>query len=263
MKKGLTLLIALFVCLSIPKLVLADELTIVGTGDGVKILNAIGEAFMQSNPDIEIKVPKSIGSGGGIKAVGTGQEQIGRVARELKEKEKPYGLSYTPYARGPVVFFVNKGVGIKDLSAEQVCGIYSGEITNWKDVGGKDTKIRVVRREDGDSSLKVLRKSFPGFGGISITVKSKTTFSTPETFSIVEKKANAIGFGPYDVAKDADVDIIAIEGKAPADSGYPYFSTLAVIYKAEKLTGNLKKFLEFATSSVAHKSIVNAGGTPF
>ena len=263
MKKCLIVMIMLGICFTAPNFILAKEITIVGTGDGVNILKAIGEAFSRMNPDVTVEVPKSIGSGGGIKAVGTGQKQIGRVARPIKDKEKPYGLSYVEYARYPVVFFVNKGVGISALSADQICDIYSGKITNWRDLGGRDAKIRVVRREDGDSSLKVLRKSFPGFKDITLTTKSKTAFSTPEAFFIVEEKANTIGFGPYDVAKGANVQVVSIDGKHPTAAGYPSFGHLAFVYKESNANGNIKKFIEFATSPAAHEAIIKVGGVPF
>jgi len=262
MKKTVTVMIMLGFCFTVPNFILAEEITIVGTGDGVNILKAVGEAFSQLNPAVTIEVPKSIGSGGGIKAVGTGKNQIGRVARPIKDKEKPYGLSYFEYARYPVVFFVNKGVRVRNLSAEQVCDIYSGKITNWKDVGGNDAKIRVVRREDGDSSLKVLRKSFPGFKDLTLTTKSKTAFSTPEAFFIVEGKANTICFGPYDVAKGADVHVVSIDGKGPTSAGYPSFGHLALVYKKENVNGNIKEFVEFATSPAAHEAIIKVGGVP-
>src|SRR3990172_465422 len=91
-----------------------------------------------------------------------------------------------PVAKMPIVVMTHKSVGIKNLSPKQVCDIYSGKITNWKEVGGKDGVIKVVRREDGDSSLDVLLKSLPGFKAITITSKSKTTLSDPETIELVE-----------------------------------------------------------------------------
>ena len=148
------------------------------------------------------------------------------------------------------------------LTAEQVCAIFSGEITNWQEVGGKDMKIRVVRREEGDSSLSVLTKTFPGFKDIVITDKSKTALKTAENFSIIEGKEGTIGFGPYDVAKDANVDIMRIDGKAPTESGYPSFTTLALVYKAENKRGSLGKFIDFATSSSSSAAIVAANGIP-
>ena len=241
----------------------ASDITIVGTGDGVIVLKAIGEAFGKAHPDIRVNVPKSIGSGGGIKMVGTDKNEIGRVAREIKDKEKPYGLTYRPFAKIPVVFYVNTSETVKALSADRICAIYGGETTNWKEAGGQDAKIRVVRREEDDSSLQVLRDSFPGFKAVTITEKSKTAYSTPEIFEIVEKKEGAIGFGPYDVAKTTNVGILDIDGKDPLDEGYPSFATLALIYKEANYAGDIKNFIEFATSESAWEAIKQAGGIPF
>jgi phosphate transport system substrate-binding protein len=264
MKKIITLFIAVTAFgLAFSHPAMGEPISIVGTGDGVIVLGAIAKAFNQENPGVTVVVPKSIGSGAGIKSVGKDKNVIGRVARGIKDTEKHYGLRSVPYAKVPTIFLVNRGVGITGLTTEQVCGIYSGKVTNWKEVGGKDARIRVVRREKGDSSLRVLLKSFPGFRDISITSKSKTAYSTPENISVVENKAGTIGFGPYDVARNAGVDILTINGKKATDPGYPSSGTLSLIFKERNYRGNIKKFVEFAAASVAHDAIKQAGGIPF
>ena len=238
----------------------AEDVTVVGTGDGVSILKAIGIAYSAQSPGDSISVPKSIGSGGGVKAIGKDQYLLGRVARGIKKKEQHFNLSYQPYAKIPVVFFVNKSVKITNLSTQQVIGIYTGKIRKWTDVGGNDLKVRVVRREDGDSSLSRLQKSFPGFKDIKITKKSKTTLSTPETIDTLESKKGSIGFGPYDVAKNSDVRILSIDGISPTDPSYPSVTTLGFVYKDGRISGAAKSFLEYATSPAAHATIIAAGG---
>jgi len=263
MKKAVKFVTLLAAGIFFASLVCAEEITVVGTGDGVIILKAVGDAFTKDNPDVTISIPESIGSGGGVKAVGTDKYLIGRVAREIQEKEKPYGLIYLPFAKVATVFFVNRNVGVRNLSAQLVCDIYSGKIANWKEADGKESKIRVIRREDGDSSLNVLLQTFPGFKDVVITEHSKTAFSTSETFSAVEEIPDSIGFGPYDVAKDSKTDILAIDGKKAVDSDYPSFTTLALIFKEKNKTGNIQKFLEFVKSENAREAVRNAGGIPF
>lgn len=262
MKKMMTVIVAMGIGLALSHPVMGEEISIVGSGDGVIVLEAIANAFHQKTPGVTVVVPESIGSGGGIKSVGQDKNVIGRVARGIKDKEKHYGLKYVPFAKVPTVFFVNKSVGITGLTTGQVCDIYSGKVKNWKEVGGHDAKIRVVRREEGDSSFGELLTSFPGFRDISITSGSKTAFSTPENIAVVEDRADTIGFGPYDVAKNAKVDILTINGKKATDAGYPSFGTLAFIFKEKNNTGNIKKFVEFATSAEAHDLIKGAGGMP-
>ncbi len=240
----------------------AEELTIVGTGDGVKVLKSIGDAFNLQHPDIEVNVPKSIGTGGGIKAVGNDKYVLGRVARGIKDKEKHFGLSYVPYAKVPVSIIVNESVNVDGLTSQQVVDIFSGKITNWSQVGGKDAKIRVVRREDDDSSLKTLKKTFPGFKDITFAESAKTATSTPENFAIIEKAADTIGFGPYDVAKISSVKSLKIDGKAPMDAGYPSIGTMGLIFKDANRRGYIDGFINFATSKASHNAIKSAGGIP-
>ena len=240
-----------------------QEITVVGTGDGMSILKNIGTAFTQDNPDVVIGVPPSIGSGGGVKAVGADKYVVGRVARGIKDKEKHFGLSYLPIARIPVVFFVNKSAGVHDLTARQIADIYSGKITNWSEVGGNDRKIRVVRRGDGDSSLKVLRNTFPGFGDVVFTKRAKETLTTQENVETVEAKAGTIGFGPYADALGADVRILTVGGVSATDAKYPSTGTLALIFKDQSKKGNVAKFLEFASSAAAHEAITSAHGLPY
>ena len=252
-----------------PSVSMAETLSIPGTGDGTAVLKAIGAAFSQQHPNVRIEVPKSTtenggikGSGGGVKAAGTGRAIIARVARGIKDKEKHFGLTYTPYANIPAVFFTSQDVPIEYLSSEQICAIYSGKVTNWKEVGGPDLEIRVIRREDGDSTLKVLQKSFPGFGDIKISDSALLARNTPEIFRLMHEKNRAIGFGPYDVAKSADVRIIKVDGRDPTFSGYPSHTTLGFVYQEKALTDTAKKFLEFATSKNANLPIIVAGGIP-
>ncbi len=253
---GLLALVAL-----VPITASAETLTIVGTGDGVVVLNAIGEAYSRTQSGVTVTVPESIGSGGAIKAVGNDEQVLGRVARGIKDKEMHHGLTYVPYAKVPVVFFVNSGVDVDAVTSEQILGIYRGDIKNWSDVGGAPGKLRVVRREDGDSSLSRLQKSFPGFSDIAMTERAKTVFSTPETIDLVEKKAGTIGFGPFDVAKHAHVKVLKVDGMAPTDAAYPSVTTLGLVFKESNNTGSVKQFIDYATSPAVADVIRQAGGT--
>lgn len=238
-----------------------ERMMIVGTGDGVAVLDAIGKVFGEKT-GVEVVVPPSIGSGGGVKAVGADKTPMGRVARGIKESEKKYGLTYTPIFKIPTVFFVHKSVSVTDLSAGQVVGIYQRKITNWKEVGGADKPVNVVRREDGDSSLKNLQKTFPGFKDLVLSDKIRTAEKTPVMVKIISSLEDSIGFGPLDVAVANGLKVLKIDGKSPTDSGYPTLGTIALIYKESNFSGDLKKFVDFATSKAAHDAVRGAGGIP-
>lgn len=260
MKKGLMFFAVLVISNFIPLSAIAEEIQIVGTGSGAEILENLGKAFTKANPGVTIAVPKSIGSGGAIKAAGTDTAKVGRVARAIKEKEKSYGLMYAPIAKLPIVIMTHKNVGVKNLTPQQVCDIYSGKITNWKEVGGKEGTIRVIRREDGDSSLDVLLKTLPGYKSITVTAKSKETLSDPETIELTAKTPGTIAYGTYPNAKVSDVTIVTIGGKNATAADYPYVGELALVFKEKSKTGNIAKFIEFITSSAAHDTIKTAGG---
>ncbi len=128
----------------------AADLSVVGTGDGIDLLRALGAAYTADHPDTNVIVPPSIGSGGGVAAVGSNKEVLARVARPLSDSEKEAGLIATPVFRLPSAFFVHRSAGVSSLTNAQLADIYSGKVTNWRDVGGQDMRIKVVRREDQD-----------------------------------------------------------------------------------------------------------------
>lgn len=241
----------------------ADQLDIVGTGDGMAILQNLADAFKKEHPQHSINIPESIGSSGGIKSVGNNKHLLGRVARPIKEREKVYGLSYLPIARFPVVFFVNPDVIVDDLAQQQILDIYSGKVNNWETVGGADAKIRVVRREEGDSSLRILRKTLPGFSDIAITPLSKTTTFTQENLEFINQKSGTIGFGPYADALIADVKILSIAHLQPTDDAYPSHGVLALIFKSNHRRGIVAAFIEFVFTPSGMAAIRSGHGIPY
>src|SRR4051812_34372224 len=175
----------------------AGDLAVVGTGDGIDLLRALGAAYMAEHPETNVIVPPSVGSGGGIAAVNSDKEVLARVARPLSDSEKDAGLVATPIFRLPSAFFVHPSSGVTKLTYQQLADVYAGKVMNWKDVGGADLRIRIVRREDQDSTLLVLRQSMPGWKDLVITEKSKTAVTTQECSNTVKEVEGAIGFGPF------------------------------------------------------------------
>src|SRR5690242_10369017 len=170
----------------------AGDLSVVGTGDGIDLLRALGAAYSADHPDTNVVVPPSIGSGGGIAAVSSNKEVLARAARPLSESEREAGLIATPVFRLPSAFFVHRSAGVKGLTTAQLADVYSGKVSNWKEVGGNDVRIKIVRREDADSTLQVLRQSMPGWKNLTITEKSKTAVTTQDCIDTVKEVPGAI-----------------------------------------------------------------------
>lgn len=240
----------------------AGEINLVGTENGEPVFEAVAKAFSKSNPDVKVLIPESIDSGGGIAAVGTGKAVIARVARDFTEEEKKYGLKFVPFAKMQIVFFVNKGVTVEDLTPKQICDIYSGKVKNWKDLGGGDRKIRVVNREEGDSNVETLEDCLEGFEDLETTARSKIVLSDSAALDVVEKKAGAIGFGAYGLTQNADVKVLKIGGKGPDTPDYACAHPLGFVFREKDKTGIIKKFVDFALSEEARDAVAFAGGSP-
>lgn len=240
----------------------ADDLAIVGTGDGIEMLQAVAEAYNSEAGKTRVSVPPSIGSGGAVAAVGGERQKLGRVARPLTEAEKGQGLVEVPLTRIPSAIFLHRGVGVTGLTSAQVAEIYSGAAENWSAVGGPDLKIRVVRREETDSTLAVLRSSMPGWRNLALTSRSKTATTTQDAIETVRQTPGAIGFGPFSPALDGDLVVLAIDGIAPRDPAYPSAVTLSLIYKTATQDAAASDFLAFATSDRAKHLLAERGGAP-
>ena len=241
----------------------SENLVIVGTGSGTAILKALSKAFTDKHPGKTVEIPPSIGSGGGIKAVGNDESIAGRVARELNKNEERYNLKYVLIADTPIVFYVNDSVSMTNITPEQACSIFNGSIRNWEEIGGGNGKIRVIKREEGDSSLLILNDSLPGFKDITLTLRSKTTFTDDETLKECAYYENSITFGAFcDVKFYKGIHELTLSGVHPEDAKYPCKGPLALVYKEKKFNGILKEFTEFIFSVDGKNIIKEAGGIP-
>jgi phosphate transport system substrate-binding protein len=240
----------------------AGDLSVVGTGDGIDLLRALGAAYTADHPDTNVIVPPSIGSGGGVAAVGSDKEVLARIARPLSDSEREAGLVATPVFRLPSAFFVHRSANVKGVSAVQLADIYRGKITNWKDVGGADVRIKVVRREEQDSTLLVLRQSMPGWKDLPITEKSKTAVTTQEGVDTVKEVEGAIGFGPFTRALEMELVVLRIDGRYPTDDQYPSAVTLAFVHKKATVTPDARKFIDYVKATKAKTVLTQMGAVP-
>lgn len=241
---------------------LAASQAIPGTGDGSEILQALAEKFSKAGGKIQIEIPPSTGTGGGIAAVSDGRATIGRIARPLSAAEVAAGLVAIPVMKIPSAFFVHASTGVRGLTYEQLSGIYSGAVTSWNDVGGAQGKIRVVRRENEDSTLKTLRASMPGWRDLVLTPRSKTAVTTQDAVLSVKETEGAIGFGPRSSAIDKGLTILVLEGIESTSAAYPSAVTVSLVTKSGVDLGDAQDFVAFVKSAEAQDLILAMGGIP-
>ena len=127
------LLFVVFVTCLINSKAFAEQLVIPGTGANEVILQELATAFNAENPGDEVVIPPSVGSGGGIRLVGNGEYNLGRVARAFKDEELQHNLQYLAFARDMIVFVVGGRVGVKNLSSQQLAEVFSGKIDGFSE----------------------------------------------------------------------------------------------------------------------------------
>ncbi|MEL6946814.1 MAG: substrate-binding domain-containing protein [Pseudomonadota bacterium] len=240
----------------------SKPIEIVGTGDGMALVRALGRQFNEDHSGPRIVVPPSIGSGGGIAAVGAGKAFLARVARPLKREEQAMGLKIRPLFRLPTAIYAHPDVALDELSFEQLVDIFIGKTTNWSDLGGPDLRIRVVRREDTDSSLSVLRASMPGWSDLLFTSRAKTAVTTQDAVETVKANRGAIGFGPYSRQLDETTQVMKINGRHPTDSAYLSAVTVSFVWHEARVTEVMRQFVQFAYSEVAQGLLREQGAVP-
>lgn len=228
-----------------------------------KVIGALGESFMEANSGTTFTYNPT-GSGSGIQAVSEGRCDIGLSSRALKDDEKASGLKETTLALDGIAIIVNPQNPVKDLSLEQIAKIYTGEITNWKDVGGNDAEIVLIGREAGSGTRD-------GFESITDTKDAcqyrQELTSTGDVITTVSQNPNAIGYASLAAIKDS-VKALTVNGVAPTeatvkDGTYLVQRPFVLVTKeGAALSETAQKFFDFATSADAASIISAAGAVP-
>lgn len=228
-----------------------------------KVIGALGESFMEANSGTTFTYNPT-GSGSGIQAVSEGRCDIGLSSRALKDDEKASGLKETIVALDGIAIIVNPQNSVKDLSLEQIAKIYTGEITNWKDVGGEDAEIVRIGREAGSGTRD-------GFESITETKDAcqyrQELTSTGDVITTVSQNPNAIGYASLASIKDS-VKALTVNGVAPTEAAVKDGTYLVqrpfvlVTKEGVALSETAQKFFDFATSADAASIISAAGAVP-
>lgn len=176
-----------------------------------KVIGALGEAYQQETGVGFTYNPT--GSGSGIKAVQEGRCDIGLSSRALKDEEKESGLTETVLAYDGIAIIVNPNNTVEDLSLETIAKIYTGEIKNWSEIGGKDGEIVLIGREAGSGTRD-------GFESITDTEEKcqyrQELTSTGDVITTVSQNENAIGYASVASVKDT-VKAVKVDGVSPTE----------------------------------------------
>ena len=228
-----------------------------------KVIGALGEAFMEANPDVTFTYNPT-GSGTGIQAVSEGRCDIGLSSRALKAEEKDSGLIETILAYDGIAVIVNPENPVSDLTLAQIADIYTGKITNWSEIGGDDAEIVLIGREAGSGT----RSGFEEIVGVVDACQYRQELSsTGDVITTVAQNPGAIGYASLASVKDT-VKAVQVEGVTPSedtvkDGSYAIQRTFVLVTKeGVTLSEAAQAFFDYATSPDAAPVITAAGVVP-
>lgn len=244
-----------------PSLVKADErkLVITGSSTMAPLVSEIGKRFESLHPGVRVDVQTG-GSSRGIADVRHGLADIGMASRALKTEE--HDLHGFVIAHDGICMIVHRDNPVKGLTDAQIIGIYTGKITNWKTVGGKDASITVVNKAEGRSTLELFLRYFH--------LKNRDIHAhvvigdNEQGVKTVSGNPNAIGYvsigtARYDATHGIPIALLPI-ADIPADletvrsGAFPIARPLTLV-TATTPGGLIKQFLDFALSADVHDLI--------
>ena len=225
-----------------------------------KVINSLGESFMAMNKDVKFTYNPT-GSGSGIQAVSEGRCDIGLSSRALKDDEKASGLVETVVALDGIAIVVHPENPVSDLDIDTIAKIYTGEITNWKDVGGNDAEIVLIGREAGSGTRD-------GFESITDTKDAcqyrQELTSTGDVINTVSQNPDAIGYASLSAVGDS-VKALTVGGVEATeatvkDGSYVVQRPFVLVTKeGTKLSPAAQAFFDYALSADAASIIAAAG----
>lgn len=237
------------------------KVTTGGSTSMEKVIGALQEAFMEQNPGVDVTYDPT-GSGAGITGAQEGSLDIGLSSRALKDGET--GVSATVIALDGIGIIVNNANTVEDLTTDQIAAIATGEVTNWKEVGGPDAEIVMIGREAGSGT----RDGFESILKVSDKCKyAQELTATGAVIAAVQANENAIGYASLaaldDSVKALKVNGIACTEETVKDGSYTVQRPFVFVTKdGAQQTPAVKAFIDFATSADAASLISNAGAVP-
>lgn len=230
----------------------SGTIVITGSTSVEKILTEMKDEFCAMYPNVTIEYTGS-GSSAGIKDTKAGTNNIGTSSRELKEDEVEDTLKTEVFAYDGIAVIVNPAnEAASDITVEQLCDIYSGKITNWSELGGKDGDIFVVSREESSGTRSAFEELIALEDAGGLTSAAAVSEGNGPVQAAVAENENAIGYVSFSFIDDSvkPLTVGGIEATAElAKSGeYPLSRPFLFCYYDDKVTDAGKAFLEFALS---------------
>lgn len=243
-------------------------LTISGSTTVLPIAAQVAEKYMDANPELDIQVNGG-GTGVGVQSAGEGTAMIGMASRDLKteEKEKYPDLIQKEIAIDGIAIITHKDNPILSMTLGQVRSVYDGNITNWKDLGGKDAKIVVVGRDSASGTRDFFHeKVMENTDFVQTQLEKNSNGAVKQTIEQTPGAIGYVGLGYLDDTINAvpiktESKIVVPSIETVKDKSYPIARPLIMLTKGEP-TGLASKFFIFLASPEGAAIITEEGCVP-
>lgn len=244
-------------------------LVFAGAGSNVPIILLLAEAFGRTRPDVNIHVPASIGSTGGIRAVADRAIAVALIARPLREQERGMGLTVVPYARTAQAIAVHPSVADEEITFDEIVQIYRGKKTRWRD--GRE--IVVLTREPGDSMTELMERHVPGFKEAYAeswqTRRWKVLYTDQDMNRWLANTPHGIGFSDMGQITGGrlPLKVLKLNGVLPTPESvlsgrYPLVKTQAFVFRPDGLPAGARAFMDFVRSREGERILRTNGYVP-
>ena len=233
-----------------------------GSGTITLVLQALAPDFEEAVPNYKLEVLPGKSTGSGVTGILEGLLDVAAMSRKPKDEETAQNIKYYEFGLVGQALIVHPTVtGVESLSRQQVIDIFSGEITNWSQVGGPDMQIVLYARDEDDSSTKGLRKAVLGETPFAET--AKTLFSQDEMVFSVEGTPGSIGIAgwPSILALQTNVNAVAIDGVRPDEAAYPILDSAGIGYLSQR-EGDIQPLINWLSSEEGQAVLKALGFVP-
>lgn len=238
-------------------------IVITGSTSVEKILNDMIDEYQALNPGVKINYTGT-GSSAGISDTIAGTNTIGASSRDLKAEEKSDKIHEEIFAYDGIAVVVNPANGAKDIKTEDLAKIFSGQITNWKDLGGKDAEIVVVSREGSSGTRDAFEELIGLEDAGGLTESATVVEGNGNEQTTVAGNENAIGYVSFSYV-DETVKELTVNGVEPTaenakNKSYSLSRPFLFLYNDDKVTPEAKAFIEYAKGDDGQGFVEKHGG---
>ncbi|MCP6762936.1 MAG: substrate-binding domain-containing protein [Fischerella sp. CENA71] len=239
-----------------------QEIKISGYSSVYPALKVLVNAYEAKNPTTKVSILTPTKSEVSIAGVKDGLLDIGTLSRELKPEEKEDKLEYYLLAKDALLVATHPSVtNIMNVTTEQLKGIYSGQIKNWKDLGGSDAKIVVLDRAENEPAKNLLRKYYLG-QNLKISLEAVVLRNEDELIAAIQNIPYSIGVFSlaYAISNNLPVNRLSLNGVEPSikniqNNKYQMVRPIGIMFKKSPAKP-VQEFVNFAMSKAGKEELV-------